>query len=82
MHLLLPPDDQKELTAFLQKKASEAMNKGIEISFDSKLKSGFRIGPKDGSYLISFTAQDFENYFKLYFKDGTKKLLFDAVETE
>nr|WP_319509933.1 V-type ATP synthase subunit E [uncultured Draconibacterium sp.] len=82
MHLLLPPDDQKDLTAFLQKKASEAMNKGIEISFDSKLKSGFRIGPKDGSYLISFTAQDFENYFKLYFKDGTKKLLFDAVETE
>nr|WP_319265480.1 V-type ATP synthase subunit E [uncultured Draconibacterium sp.] len=82
MHLLLPPDDQKELTAYLQKKASEAMNKGIEISVDSKLKSGFRIGPKDGSYLISFTAQDFENYFKLYFKDGTKKLLFDAVETE
>ena len=82
MHLLLPPDDQKELTAYLQKKASEAMNKGIEISVDSKLKSGFRIGPKDGSYLISFTTKDFENYFKLYFKDGTKKLLFDAVETE
>ncbi|WP_163323848.1 V-type ATP synthase subunit E [Draconibacterium mangrovi] len=80
--LLLPPEDQKELTAFLQKRASEAMNKGIEISVDTKLKSGFRIGPKDGSYLISFTAQDFANYFKQYFKDGTKKLLFDAAETE
>ena len=82
LHLLLPPDDQKELTAFLQQKASEAMNNGIEIIEDPKLKSGFKIGPKDGSYLISFTAQDFANYFKQYFKDGTKKLLFDAVEKE
>ncbi|KJF42083.1 hypothetical protein [Draconibacterium sediminis] len=82
LHLLLPPDDQKELTAFLQKRATEAMNNGIEISVDPKLKSGFRIGPKDGSYLISFTAQDFANYFKQYFKDRTKKLLFDAAETE
>nr|WP_321357564.1 V-type ATP synthase subunit E [uncultured Draconibacterium sp.] len=82
LHLLLPPDDQKELTAFLQKNATKAMNKGIEISVEPKLKSGFRIGPKDGSYLISFTAEDFTNYFKQYFKDGTKKLLFDAVETE
>jgi V/A-type H+-transporting ATPase subunit E len=80
-HLLLPSDDQKDLTAFLQKNATEAMNKGIEISTDPKLKSGFRIGPKDGSYLISFTAQDFANYFKQYVTDGTKKLLFDAVET-
>ncbi|WP_319480324.1 V-type ATP synthase subunit E [uncultured Draconibacterium sp.] len=82
LHLLLPPDDQQELTAFLQQKATEAMNKGIEITMDPKIKSGFKIGPKDGSYLISFTAQDFANYFKLYFKNGTKKLLFDAVETE
>ncbi|MDX8339104.1 V-type ATP synthase subunit E [Draconibacterium sp. IB214405] len=82
LQLLLPSEDRKELTAFLQAKATEAMNKGLEISVDSKLKSGFRIGPKDGSYLISFTAQDFANYFKQYFKDGTKKLLFDAIETE
>jgi len=82
LNLLLPPDDQQELTAFLQQKATEAMNKGIEITMDPKIKSGFKIGPKDGSYLISFTAQDFANYFKLYFKNGTKKLLFDAVETE
>lgn len=82
LHLLLPPDNQKELTAFLQSKAIETMNRGVEISMDPKLKSGFKIGPKDGSYVISFTTQDFANYFKKYFKDGTKKLLFDAVETE
>ncbi|WP_319503236.1 V-type ATP synthase subunit E [uncultured Draconibacterium sp.] len=82
LHLLLPPDDQQELTAFLQQKATETMNKGIEITMDPKIKSGFRIGPKDGSYLISFTAQDFATYFKKYLKDGTKKLLFDAVETK
>lgn len=82
LHLLLSPDNQKELSAFLQSKATDAMNKGVEFSVDPKLKSGFRIGPKDGSYLISFTAQDFTNYFKQYFKDGTKKLLFDTVDPE
>lgn len=82
LNLFLAPEEQKELTAFLQSKANEALNKGLEISVDKKLKSGFKIGPKDGSYIISFTAEDFTNYFKQYFKDGTKKLLFDTVESE
>lgn len=80
--LLLSPNDQKELSDFLHAKATETMNNGIVIRADPELESGFRIGPKEGSYLINFTAQDFTNYFIQYLKNETKKLLFDAAEKD
>ncbi len=82
LKVILPQKDEKELTAFFESKAREAMNKGVEINFDSKQKSGFKIGPKNGSYILSFTDEDFENYFKQYFKDRTKELLFHSGEKE
>lgn len=75
--VLLPEAKRKELTDFFELKAVETLNKGVVIDFDKRIGSGFRIGPKDGGYLISFTEQDFMNYFKEYLKDHTRKLLFD-----
>ena len=82
LKILLPEKDEKEFTAFFEKKAAETLNKGVEIKFDSKLESGFKIGPKDGSYILSFSDRDFENYFKSYFKEKTKKLLFESPTTD
>ena len=75
--LLLPQEDEEKLNQFFKDKAIEALNAGLEISFVSDIKSGFRIGPKDGNYYISFSDKDFENYFKKYLKERTKKMLFD-----
>ena len=77
LSILLPEKDEKEFTEFFKTKAISALNQGIDIQFDTKTADGFKIGPKDGSYIISFTDKDFENYFKGYIKDRTKKLLFD-----
>jgi len=77
LKILLPEDDEKEFTEFLNNKAIDSLNKGLSVEFDSKTKNGFKIGPKDGNYIISFTDKDFENYFKRYLKDKTNKLLFD-----
>ena len=77
LKILLPKDDEKEFAEFLDSKAIDSLNKGLSIEFDSKTKNGFKIGPKDGNYIISFTDKDFENYFKRYLKDKTNKLLFD-----
>lgn len=76
--LLLPKEDEKELNAFFEKEAKEYLNKGVEVNFDSNIKGGFKIGPRDGSYLISFTEKDFENYFKSYIKDRTRELIFET----
>ena len=75
--LLLPQKEEKELTDFFNNKAKELLDSGLEINFEPNIKSGFKIGPKDGSYYISFTDKDFENYFINYLKDRTKKMIFD-----
>lgn len=80
--LLLPEKNEKAFTAFFDSKINETLNKGVEVKFDSKLDTGFQIGPHDGSYILSFTDKDFENYFKSYFKERTKKLLFDSEQQE
>ncbi|MCD4745117.1 MAG: hypothetical protein K8R58_02335 [Bacteroidales bacterium] len=74
--LLLPQKDEKELNFFFENKAKKILNAGLEISFDQKIKKGFKIGPKDGSYIISFTDEDFENYFKNYLRPRTTQLLY------
>ena len=48
------------------------------IEFDSETKDGFKIAPKNGNYTISFSAGDFENFFKSYFREKTKELLFES----
>ncbi|MCY1719533.1 V-type ATP synthase subunit E [Prolixibacteraceae bacterium Z1-6] len=82
LKVLLPAKEEKEFSAFFDSKMNDSLNKGVEVSFDEKLETGFKIGPQDGSYIISFTDKDFENYFKGYIKDRTKKLLFEPVEQE
>ena len=74
--LLLPQKEEKQLADFFNNKAYDLLDSGLEINFDPTIKSGFKIGPKDSSYYISFTDKDFENYFKNYLKDRTRKMLF------
>jgi len=73
---LLPEKDEKELNTFFNTKAKKYLDGGLEIKKKKKIRTGFKIGPKDGSYLISFTDTDFENYFKNYLKPRTIKLLY------
>lgn len=82
LKILLSEQKEKELRTFFESKARDTLDKGVEIEFDSNIKSGFKISPKNGSYFLSFSEKDFENYFKSYIKDNTRKLLFDSVEKE
>ncbi|MFA8435328.1 MAG: V-type ATP synthase subunit E [Marinifilaceae bacterium] len=75
--ILLPEKDEKEFSDFFETKAINTLNQGIDIQFDSKISNGFKIKPKAANYVISFSDKDFENYFKRYIKDRTKKMLFD-----
>jgi len=77
INLLLPAKEEKMFMDFFMQKAKKTLESGLEINFKPNMQSGFRIGPKDGSYHISFTDKDFENYFKDYLKPKTKKMLFE-----
>ena len=76
LNLMLPAKDQKELDSFFQNEANEILKKGVSINYENSLKSGFQISPKDGSYKLSFSEEEFENFFKEYLRPKMVELLF------
>ena len=75
--VILPEQDRNKLEDFYKKNLADELNKGLEVSFTQNMKSGFKIGPADGSYLISFTDEDFTNFLKAYLRPKTSQLLFE-----
>lgn len=78
LKVLLPEKQENELATFLEKRTINTLNKGVTIEFDSNTKNGFKIAPLNGNYTISFNENDFENFFKAYFRERTKKILFES----
>jgi len=74
--LVLPKEDEKSLGSYFESKTHELLKGGLKVEFDDKLSGGFRIGPGDKSYVLSFTEEDFENFFKNYLRPRTTKLLY------
>ncbi|MGC9352706.1 MAG: V-type ATP synthase subunit E [Mariniphaga sp.] len=75
--VILPQEERNQLEGFFKNNLADEMNKGLEVSFAKNVKSGFKIGPADGSYLISFTDEDFTNFLKAYLRPKTSQLLFE-----
>ncbi len=76
MTIILPPAEEKELGAWLETRARQMLSAGLNVVYDEKTGKGFRIGPADNSYIISFTEEDFENFFHTYLRPRTIKLLY------
>jgi len=77
LNLLLPEKDRNNLGKYFQSKEAAILKAGINVSFDENITSGFKIGPKDNSFVLSFTEEDFENFFKSYLRPRTNQLLFN-----
>jgi len=78
--LLLPADKEETLYRYFDDKARDLMDKGLEIKIDHRLPTGFRIGPADGGYVVSFTEEAFEAFFMDYLRPRTKELLYGTNE--
>ncbi|HIT49103.1 MAG TPA: hypothetical protein IAC34_06390 [Candidatus Coprenecus stercoripullorum] len=76
LEAVLPEKTGSELIGFIRGKISEIMGKGVEISLSPHINAGFRIGPKEQGYLISFSDEDFMRIFASYLRPVTKKILF------
>lgn len=76
MEILLPLAKQGELQDAFKKGASDLLKKGIQLSFTNNIKAGFKIGPLDGTYRISLTDEDFQEFFKEYLRAKTRSYLF------
>lgn len=76
LEAVLPASMQKNLQDYFGKNAAEAMDKGIDVTFSRQIQGGFKIGPKNGGYMISFAEGDFENILTEYLRPTARKLLF------
>jgi V/A-type H+-transporting ATPase subunit E len=75
LFMIVPEGQKNAIAEYLAGKVSSALS-SLEISEDSRIKSGFKIGSKDDGYYISFTDEDFENLFKTYLRPKVSELLF------
>lgn len=76
LSLLLPENKRSELEGFIQNDIAKQLKAGIEVGFDKKLQNGFKIGPKNEGYHISFTDKDLQQLFSEYLKPKTREFLF------
>ncbi len=73
LEVVVSDDMKKDLDGYIKGKSGSSLTAGV----DSSLKGGFKIGPADGSYKISFTEDGFAAFFKDYLRPRAAKFLFD-----
>ncbi len=76
MQVMLSEKYKKEVDDHFAARQHELLTGGLEITSDEGLATGFRIGPKEGNYRISFTDEDFANFIKAYLRPRTQQMLF------
>ncbi|MFH1093203.1 MAG: hypothetical protein V1739_03485 [Candidatus Omnitrophota bacterium] len=75
-YITLPKKMQGEIQDYFLEKGKKELDNKLEIEFDEKIKSGFVISPKDGSYRIGFTEEDFKALIEYFLRPHIKKFLF------
>ena len=74
--LVLPEKLKAELEPWVKGELAKSLGKGVSASFSKKVAGGFTVGPKDGSYFVSFTDETFRELIAEYLRPVTRKLLF------
>lgn len=75
---LLPEEKKAALDSVFAAAAKELLAAGVEVSYGKGVKSGFKIGPKDGGYYISFSDEDFDALLGEYLREKVSNLLYKA----
>ncbi len=80
LNLVLPESLKSALEPFVTGELASILKGGVNAEFSKKISGGFKIGPKDGSYFISFTDETFKELISEYLRPATRKLLFGDGE--
>ncbi len=75
---LLPEAQKKALDGAIKKSSAALLKAGVEVGYSAQVKSGFKIGEKDGGYYISFSEEDFDALMRTYLRERVSDLLFKA----
>ena len=73
---LLPEAKKAELGTAFEAAAKSLLAEGIEVGFSADVKSGFKVGEKNGGYYISFSDESFEALMSGYLREKVAQLIF------
>ena len=59
-----------------EEKRAELAKAGIEVGYTKDIKTGFKLGEKNGGYYIAFTDESFDALFKEYLREKVSNILF------
>lgn len=76
LNVILPENKKKEFIDFFKSKSEGILKEGIDVVFESRMTNGFKIGPKDKTFILSFTDKDFYQFFYSFLKPQIKEALF------
>jgi len=76
LQIILPQEKKENFNKYIKDKINHLLAKGLVVNFEDNFKSGFKIAPKDNSYIINFEQEDFDNFFKTYIRAKTANLLY------
>jgi V/A-type H+-transporting ATPase subunit E len=76
LDVLLPEARRAELESALTSALQHELSRGLTLRFSKAIRAGFQIQPRGGSFKISLTDEDFQEFFKEYLRPKTKTFLF------
>lgn len=78
LQALLPEAERAKLDEAFAASAKELLAAGIEVGYSKEVRTGFKVGAKDGGYYISFSDADFDALMKEYLREKVAHLLYEA----
>ena len=78
LQALLPESEREQLDQAMAAEAKALLAAGIEVGYSKEVKTGFKVGAKEGGYYISFSDADVEALLGEYLREKVSQLLFNA----
>ena len=78
LQALLPEAQRASFDAAFAASAQELLAAGVEVGYSPEVKTGFKVGAKEGGYYISFSDADVEALLGEYLREKVSAMLFKA----
>lgn len=76
LEAILPAEMKARFESEAEAAVKALLAEGIEVGYSDRVKSGFKVAPKNGGYYISFTEEDFSALLAEYLKEKVTKMLY------
>lgn len=76
LEAILPAEMKARFESEAEAAVKALLAEGVEVGYSERVKSGFKVAPKEGGYYISFTEEDFSALLAEYLKEKVTKMLY------